>query len=77
MLTAKKEKLFNLAKSAFPEMMNKTEACFYLWNREDIRQLNSLEEQRLIFFTVVNGKFFVLKKTLERFLRELESKFAA
>ena len=76
-MSTKKEKLFNLAKDAFPEMMNKTEASFYLWHREDIRGLNALEHEHKIFFVIEHGKVWITKSTLSRYLRNLETKFAA
>jgi len=55
----------------FPEIMNATEACFYLWRRLDLNLLKHLEDTGQIFPGVLNGKKVYTKKDLDRYINDI------
>lgn len=67
--------LLRKADYGFPQVMNKTEASFYLWRHLDIGRLNYLIKRNMIRVTIEDGRDVITKKELDRYtdsLYELE-----
>lgn len=65
------------ASYGFPEVMNKTEACFYLWRSLNLNRLQYLIDTGKIRVTAEDGREVITKKELDKYTDSLYSEKAA
>lgn len=66
-----KYELLKRADYGFPQIMNKTEASFYLWRHLDIGRLNYLITTLKIRIGIEDGREVITKKELDRYMDSL------